>query len=195
MGEIKSALELALERTANVKGDRASLEAHENRQEGRRIVSQFLEDPSIDLKKKLKSYDESRRKQVRRGVFDALLGNLTLPNDQQALERIQSLAPAFEVVIGDKKSVDQVYDQVVQLFSQYLRDRQQLVEQLRQQFEGRMRQKEEELAKQTGQRIRLDPSQDPEFSQTLQQYQQQMQAQYTQVVDQAKEQLEGLYKE
>ncbi len=195
MSEIKSAFELALERTANVKGDRESLEAHENRQEGRRIVSQFLEDPSIDLKEKLNSYDEKRRKQVRRGVFDALLGNLTLPKDQQALERIQSLAPAFEVIIGDKKAVDQVYDQVVQLFSQYLRDSQQLVEQLRQQFEGRMRQKEDELAKQTGQRIRLDPSQDPEFSQTLQQYQQQMQAQYTQVVDQAKEQLESLFKE
>ncbi|MFP4644733.1 MAG: DUF6657 family protein [Spirochaetales bacterium] len=195
MSEIKSALELALERTANVKGDRASLEAHENRQEGRRIVSQFLEDPSMDLKKKLKSYEDKRRKQVRRGVFDALIGNLSLPNDQQALERVQSLAPAFETIIGDKKAVDQIYDQVVQLFSQYLRDRQQLVEQLRQQFEGRMRQKEEELAKQTGRHIRLDPSQDPEFSQTLQQYQQQIQEQYSQVVDQAKEQLESLYKE
>lgn len=195
MSEIKSALELALERTADVKGDHASLEAHENRQEGRRVLSKYIEDPSMDLKKALKSYDGKRRKQIRRGLFDALLGNITLPGDQQAIERIKVLGPAFESVLDDKKSVSSIFDQILQLFSQYLRDRQQLIEQLRQQFEGRLKQKEDELARQTGQRMRLDPSQDPEFSQALQQHLQQLQAQYTQVVDQAREQLESLYRE
>lgn len=194
MGEIKSALELALERTANVQGDRESLEAHENRQEGKRILSRFLNDPEFELKKTLKSYERKRREQVRRGLFDALLGNITLPSDQQGMQRIQSLAPAFEAVIEDRKAFNQIYDQIVQLLSQYLSDRQQLIEQLRKQYEGRMRQKEEELARQTGQRIRLDPSQDPEFSQALQQNLQQLQQQYTQVIDQAREQLESLYR-
>lgn len=194
MGEIKSALELALERTADVQGDRESLEAHENKQEGKRILSRFLEDPEMDLKKTLKSYERKRRDQVRRGLFDALLGNITLPSDQQGMQRIQSLAPAFEAVIEDRKTLNQIYDQIVQLLSQYLSDRQQLIEQLRQQYEGRMRQKEDELARQTGQRIRLDPSQDPEFSQALQQNLQQLQQQYSQVIDQAREQLESLYK-
>ncbi len=193
MGEIKSALELALERTADVQGDRESLEAHENKQEGKRILSRFLEDPEMDLKKTLKSYERKRRDQVRRGLFDALLGNITLPSDQQGMQRIQSLAPAFEAVIEDRKTLNQIYDQIVQLLSQYLSDRQQLIEQLRQQYEGRMRQKEDELARQTGQRIRLDPSQDPEFSQALQQNLQQLQQQYSQVIDQAREQLESLY--
>ncbi len=193
MGEIKSALELALERTADVEGDRESLEAYENKQEGKRILSRFLDDPEFELKKTLKSYDRKRRDQVRRGLFDALLGNITLPSDQQGMQRIQSLAPAFEAVIDDRKSFNQIYDQIVQLLSQYLRDRQQLIEQLRQQYEGRLRQKEEELARQTGQRMRLDPSQDPEFAQALQQNLQQLQQQYTQVIDQAREQLESLY--
>jgi len=193
MAEIKSALELALEKTAAVESDHEGLEAHRNKQEGKRILSKYLEDPSMDLDKALKEYDKSKRSNVRRGVFEALLGNLSLPEDQAALERIQRLIPAFEVITGDKKSVNAVFDQIVQLFSQYLRDRQQLIEQLREQFQSRMQQKEEELARQTGRQMKLDPSQDPEFSQALQQYMQQLQNQYSQVVDQAREQLEQIY--
>ncbi|TVQ20997.1 MAG: hypothetical protein EA383_17840 [Spirochaetaceae bacterium] len=194
MAEIKSALELALERTADVKSDKASLTAHDNKQKGRKLLSEYFDDPTINLKKRLKDFDREHRPQIRRGLFDALLGNLTLPSDENHLTRIQALQPAFEAVLDDSRHLPAVFDQITSILQQYIRDRKQLVDQLRQQFEGKIRQREQELARQTGQQIRLDPAQDPEFSKTLQHHMTQLTTQYQQVVDQAREQIEGLYK-
>lgn len=195
MAAIKSALELALERTADVKSDKASLESHENRQKGRKLLSEFFDDPTVNLKKRLKDFEKPQRAQIRKGLFEALLGNLTLPGDENHLARIQSLQPAFEAVLDDSRHLPMVFDQISNILQQYLRDRKQLVEQLRQQFEGRIRQREQELARRTGQQIRLDPSQDPEFAKTLQSHMTQLTDQYQQVVDQAREQIESLYKD
>lgn len=195
MAEIKSALELALERTADVKSDKTSLQTHENKQKGRKLLSEFFDDPTVNLKKRLKEFDRDQRPQIRQGLFEALIGNLTLPADDNHLARIQSLQPAFESVLDDSKHLPMVFDQVSNILAQYLRDRKQLVEQVRQQFEGRIRQREQELARQTGQQIHLDPSQDPEFAKTLQHHLTQLTDQYQQVVDQAREQIESLYKD
>ncbi|MFP4509957.1 MAG: DUF6657 family protein [Spirochaetaceae bacterium] len=195
MAEIKSALELALERTADVKSDKTSLQTHENKLKGRKLLSEFFDDPTVNLKKRLKEFDRDQRPQIRSGLFEALLGNLALPTDDNHLARMQSLQPAFEAVLDDSRHLPMVFDQISSILSQYLRDRKQLVEQLRQQFEGRIRQREQELARQTGQPIKLDPSQDPEFAKTLQHHLTQLTNQYQQVVDQAREQIKALYKD
>ena len=49
MGEIKSALEIALERTASVAGDKEAVAAGEARKEGKILVSRFLDDPEASL--------------------------------------------------------------------------------------------------------------------------------------------------
>ena len=49
MGRIKSALEIALERTESVKTDKASIGHFEAKQQGKRLANAFLEDPSKSL--------------------------------------------------------------------------------------------------------------------------------------------------
>ncbi|MFW5718125.1 MAG: DUF6657 family protein, partial [Spirochaetota bacterium] len=76
---------------------------------------------------------------------------------------------------------------------QYLDTKNQLTERLRQQYEPRLRQKEEQIAQQTGRQVRLDPANDPEFAQALNENLQRLQGQYAQVIDQAKEQFDQLF--
>ena len=45
MGKIKSALELALERTESIKGDRSSIDQFEAKQRGKKLANAFLENP------------------------------------------------------------------------------------------------------------------------------------------------------
>jgi glutamine synthetase adenylyltransferase len=54
-----------------------------------------------------------------------------------------------------------------------------------------VQQKEQEIQRQTGTSVKLDPASDPEFAKALAQHMQRLQAQYNQVIDQAKEQLQG----
>lgn len=193
MSEIKSALELALERTKDVKSDKESVRAYEMKQEGKRLVTKLMEDSSIDLKKTMKEFQGKDQKAVKDGFFEILLANLSLPTEKSDLQKLGPLRKGFEFVTGDRRNVNYLFDQLEQLLDQYLENKQQLIEHLRSQFSQRIRQKEEEASKQMGRQVRIDPASDPEFARALNQNLGNLQDQYGGVIDQVKEQLKSLY--
>ena len=193
MSEIKRALELALERTKDVKGDKESVRAYEMKQEGKRLVSKLMEDPSIDLKKIVKEYPGKDQKAVKDGFFEILLANLALPTDKVDIQKLEPLRKGFEYATGDRRNVSYLFEQLDQLLNQYLDNKEQLIEQLRQQFSQRIRQREQEASGQMGTPVRIDPASDPEFSRALSQHLGNLQDQYGGVIDQVKEQLRSLY--
>ena len=193
MSEIKSALELALERTADVKGDKSSLEAHEARQVGMRLAGKFMDDPSLDVSSEIRSLEKGRQKGARQGFYQVMLSHLALPNHEADLQRLQTVHQGLKTVIREEQFVDSLMEQVNQYLQQYLETKNQLTERLRQQFEPRMRQKEQQIAHQTGRQVQLDPANDPEFAQALNENIQRLQDKYGQVVEQAKEQLNQLF--
>lgn len=193
MSEIKSALELALERTKDVKSDKESVRAHEMKQEGKRLVTKLMEDPSLDLKKAVKEYPAKDQKAVRDGFFEILLANLSLPTEKSDLQKLAPLKKGFEYATGDRRNVNYLFDQLEQLLGQFLDTKQQLIEHLRNQFSQRIREKEEQASKQMGTQVRIDPASDPEFARALNQNLGNLQNQYSGVIDQVKEQLRTLY--
>ncbi|WP_455381338.1 DUF6657 family protein [Salinispira pacifica] len=193
MARIKSALELALERTQDVQGDRSKLEEHEEKQRGRRVYAQLTENPELDVRKALQEASQKNARWAEEGFFDALLANINLPNDASELSRLPVLKRGVEAIVKDRK-VGQIFSQLEQFFQQYLDNKQQLIEQLRKQFEPRLRKKEEELARQMGQRVRIDPASDPEFAGALKQYLGGLQNQFNEVVEQVRGELTAMWK-
>ena len=195
MAEIKSALELALEKTAGVVGDKKKLVEHEARQTGMRLAGQFMDNQEKSLEREIKSLDRDRRSSARSGAFHVLLSHIALPSQEADLGKLATVEKGLSQLIRDNAAVENITSQVSQLLQQYLDTKNQVVEQLRQQFEPRMRQKEEQLAQQTGRRMRLDPSSDPEFVKVLEQNNEHLQQQYGAVIKQAKEQLTVLFEQ
>ena len=105
------------------------------------------------------------------------------------LEKLVPLEGALALVSGKKKDSAQMFDQIRQLFSQYLSNLDQLEESLKQQYEPQLRQKEMQMKQQTGQDIRISPEQDPEFMDLLSKQLSRMDQQYNDVLKQAKEQI------
>ena len=195
MSEIKSALELALERTADVKSDKSSLEAHEARQSGQRLAGRFLDDSSINVAAEIRGLDRDKRDATREGFLHVMLSHLALPGQESDLQRLRLVQKGIAGVVRDANLVDSLMDQVIQYLEQYLDTKNQLTERLREQFEPRIRQREQQIAQQTGRHVRLDPANDPEFAKALNQNMQRLQAQYAQVIDQAKAQIEQIIAE
>jgi hypothetical protein len=195
MSEIKSALELALEKTADVKSDKSKVEAHEARQTGMRLAGRFLEDAGVDVGKEIKQLERQRRSAAKEGFYQVMLSHLALPGQESDVQRLQTVQKGLSAIVRDRHSVEGLMEQVIQYLQQYLDTKNQLTERLREQFEPRLRQKEQQIAQQTGQRVRLDPANDPEFVEALNQNLQRLRSQYGQVVDQAKEQLDQLFAE
>jgi hypothetical protein len=192
VSEIKSALELALERTADVQGDKSKIESHEARQFGMKLAGRVMEDPSIKAKKEISALARERQKPAREGFVSVLMSQLALPTQESDLERLHAAKAGFGAVVRDEKLLATLMDQVEQLLHQYLDQKNQLIEALREQFAPRLRQQEEEIARQTGQRVKLDPAASPEFAKALNENLRRLQGQYKQVINQAREQLQNL---
>jgi len=190
MGKIKSALELALEKTADLKTDKSAVKKNMIIREGKVAVSGFLEDASrSDLHEKLQSYKGEELEWFKTGVVDTILANLTLPRLEADLNRLTPLSEALSLLSGSKEEVEGTFEQLNQLFSQYLSNLDQLEDALKKQYEPQLRQKEMKLRQQTGQDVQLRPEQDPEFMQILSEQLSRMDQQYNDVLKQAKEQI------
>lgn len=193
MGEIKSALELALERTKDIKGDPEAVARHEAKIEGKKLFARIGEDPELNVKKALKEYPKERREWVREGLFELLLTSLNLPSEETDLQRLGQIERGLVGVIGEHGQIKHLMEQVRGLFKQYLENRQQIIESLRSQYEGRVREREQQMAQQYGRQVKLDPSSDPEYQQAVQQHLGQLKSQYDQVVTQVRDQLRSMY--
>jgi hypothetical protein len=192
VGEIKSALELALEKTKDVKSDPKTLEAHEHRNIGKRLASRLQEESDFDLKKELKQYSAERRKWVEDGFFGVILASISLPSSEEELERLNVLRDGLAVVLGGGRELQYLFEQVQGLFKQYLDNRQQLIEQIRRQYSQKMRQREEELSRQYGTQVKMDPASDPEFSKTMQDNLGRLREQYEGVLEQVRDELKRM---
>ena len=98
MSVIKSALEIALERTQNVEANKEALEANTYATEGKKAVSKFLSEESVDLKKLLDGFDKKHLAHVKEGAVQALLANLKLPADEMSLLQSKKAGKGFHAL-------------------------------------------------------------------------------------------------
>ncbi len=191
MGKIKSALELAMERTADLKSDKTALRKNKVTREGKVCLSRYLENPGkSDLSSRLKTLKGDEAHWFKTGALDTVLANLTLPREEGELGRLESLREALVLMAGKKKkAIREIFDQLHQLLNQYLKNMDHLEDSLKQQYEPRLRQKEMQLRQQTGQEIHLSPEQDPDFVKLLSEQLVRLDEQYGDVLKQAKKQI------
>lgn len=167
MGQIKSALEIALERTADIKSDARAGEERKLANAGKKIASDFMENgDKVALKKALGDFNRDEKDSVLKAAVLLLMTRIQLPLEEADLEILPKLTEGFEALLPHK-GFGQLFATVGQVFAQYLASQRQLEQALEQQFAPKLRQKEAEIAQRTGQHMQLLPSQDPDFCQHL----------------------------
>ena len=168
MGQIKSALEIALERTESVKGDKASINHFEAKQRGKKLANEFLvsggaQGKEVNLGEALKKASKEEAENLRQGIFDVLVSQIGLPVSQEDISRAERVGQGLQEVIKDNRFVA-LYKQFLQLLARYQSEAARYEEAIRQQYAPKLRQKEEELSRRLGRQVQLDPFQDPEFT-------------------------------
>jgi hypothetical protein len=194
MGRIKSALEIALERTETVKSDKGSIDQFEAKQQGKKLANQFLENDGANLADAIKKASGDHLPSLKQGIFDVLLSQITLPLSKDDEKRIEAVGRGLQIVINDNKFAA-LYKQLSQLLARYLDELAQYEEAIRRQYEPKLRQKEEELARRYGRAVKLDPLQDPEFVAFYNQNMNALKGQYQAAVDQVREEAQRIFEE
>lgn len=193
MARIKSALELALERTESVKSDKESIELYELKREGKKLASAFLENPNEKtLEDTLKKHPKDKQEALRQGMFDVLVSQIRLPATQEDVAKQEAVGKAIQFLVNDRR-FGQLFGQLVQAFQRYLSEVEQFDQAIRRQYAPKLRQKEEELARRLGRAVQLDPFQDPEFVNFYNQNMNALKDRYEQAIDQVRQQATMLF--
>ena len=196
MAIIKSALEIALERSKDVEADREALEASRFITEGKKLVSKFFSDAEAqeepNLKAGIEKYDKKQQKWVKEGVLQALLANLKLPLDEMSMLQSKRAAKGFAALASDARQLSRLLNQVEQFLGDYLEERKRLVGAVEQRYAPMLRQKEQEMSRQMGQPVKIDPMMDPGFQKLLRENLAILEDRYGEVLNQARQELRRL---
>jgi len=193
MGKIKSALEIALEKTESVKSDKGSIGQFEAKQKGKKLANQFLEGAVKSLQDEIKKSPAGEKESLKQGIFDVLISQITLPTLKDDIKRIEIAGQGLSAIIESKRFAE-ISKQFVQIMNQFLDEASHFEEAIKKQYAPKLRQKEEELSRRMGRKIKLDPFQDPEFASYFNQSIQALKANYQAAADQVREEAQNLFK-
>lgn len=193
MGVIKTALEIALEKTETVKSDKSSIDLFETKQRGKKLANAFLAGEA-DIAAEIKKAPDGQRESLKQGVFDVLVTQIALPASKDDEKRIEKTGQGLAAII-DNKEFSEMFKQLTQIIGQYLKEMSHYEQAIRQQYTPKLRQKEEELSRRLGREVRIDPLQDPEFVAFYNQNIKALKGNYEAVIEQAREEAQRLFEQ
>ncbi|HHD56474.1 MAG TPA: hypothetical protein ENK89_02200 [Desulfobulbaceae bacterium] len=191
MAEIKSTMELVLERAARMgKASSKDLANDEAKKTGMQLIAAYLDGKGDSPSQLLSKQDPQQQAAVRRGMAEALLRNIFLPRDEHAQERTEQATRGFIDLAGGAGDIISICQEMQHVIGQYLQHRDQLKSQLEEQM--RM-QYEQLLAQQMGgqaEGMQIDPTTQPKFQEEWRRVEAELDGQYNQALAQYKEQLQ-----
>ena len=195
MGDIKSALEIAME-----KAERLGKATDEERlrwkyvPEGEKLAARYIKQ-DCNLVVELSQYEDNIKKCIIEGVADILIRNINLPNSHLAKRNNRKAMDGLKTVKSDKASVENVYSKMRRIFNHYVgqgeQQRKQAYESLKAEFEAKIKQA---LLQQLGSfvGIKIDVERQPQFQEEWRKIKTQLNSQYVKLLDEYKQELSAI---
>lgn len=188
MGKIKSAWEIALEKTENIVVDEDKIRHSQTIDKIRRIAGSYLLSEEDDRDKMLDELKGFQKDELKEALGKTVLNSLSLPMDEITDDRFERVGNILSLITDDQQ-VFGLFGQITNLLKQYPMHRKQLIDQMKSQFEPMLREKEAQLREQYGQDVHLTLESDKEFAQVVRQNLDKLESQYTQTLEGGKESL------
>ena len=187
MAEIKSTLEMVMERAARMgSASKDEMRDEEIVQEGMRHAARYLREDGVELGALLAKASPTEQAGLRSGMVRTLLRNILLPREE-GQEQLAAKAVQGLLVIGQGDAeLANVFAEMQAILGRYREHREQLREQLETHFSQQMGAMEQNLAQQTGMKMKLEPSHHPKFREEWQRLQGELNGQYGKAIDQYK---------
>ncbi len=137
MGKIKSALEIALERSNDIDIDVNKIKEKELEKKGKALVGSYLNDltktPDYVLNN-LKKFNNKDIILVKKGINETIINNIKLPKDSLFETSFNHLSKLSIELSTDKAKTKELFENINKLFLSYNDSKEQLVEKIKEQF-------------------------------------------------------------
>jgi hypothetical protein len=189
MAEIKSTMELVLERAARMgRASDEELQQEDQRKEGMKLAADFLDGKIESLMTALAELPQKKQVGIRSGMVETLLRNIFLHRDENGKERTEKAAQGIREISGEAGEVGSICVEMQNILGQYNQHReqlhQQLEEQIRMQYEQIMAQQDQQAGMQGG--ASLEQTLEAKVDEELGKMEAELAEQYNQALEQYK---------
>jgi hypothetical protein len=192
MGDIKSALEIAME-----KAERLGKATNEERlkwkytPEGEKLAARYLKQ-NLNLVAELSNYEEKVLKYIKEGASEILIRNINLPKNELAKKTNKKAMEGLKTLKSDKVGVENIYSKMRNIFKHYIdqgeQQRKQAYAGLKSEFEAKVKQAiQQQMGPVIG--IKIDVERQPQFQEEWRRLQIQLDSPYTKLLDEYKQEL------
>jgi hypothetical protein len=163
LAEIKSALELALEKAEQYgRASREEMDMARYQEQGRQLAVQFLKGEG-DLAADLKSLPAQIQPAARLAIKEVLLRNLGLPRNNAVDPRQDRAMEGLLLVADNPKAMAQLQTELEQVLQQFIHFRSNALQQLKARFAAGMGQMQQAMEAQYRQPVNVDVERLPQF--------------------------------
>lgn len=186
MSRIKSAWEIALEKTEGMEIDQEKIRHNSTIDKIRRIAGTYItdnEESKESLKDKLKEFSPSLLKEA---LSQTVLNSLVLPQDDTGLDEKREKIAAIITLAFPDGEITGLYNEIAAHLMQYPKHKEELVKKLKDQIEPMLREKEAQMREKYGQSVHLTLENDKEAMEMVKSYIDRLNQQYQEVLDEGK---------
>ncbi|MBI4180299.1 MAG: hypothetical protein HY528_00015 [Chloroflexi bacterium] len=194
MADIKSALEIAMEKIAQM-GEATEEERlkWKHTPEGEKLATRYLKE-DCNLVAELSQHPENIRKYIAEGAAGILIRNIDLPRHDAAKKSNRKAMDGLKILKSDKVGVENIYSRIRYLFNHYTetgaQQRQQAYQSLKTELEAKVQQT---IQQQLGSlKINIDVEKQPEFQQEWRRIQNQLDSQYLTLLSEYQRELSAI---
>ncbi len=192
MGDIKSALEIAMEKVEKL-GEVTDEErlGWKYVPEGEKLAAKYIT-KDVNLVSELGRYEEKAKQYIIKGAVDIMARNINLPRNDPAKRNNKRAMEGLKTLKNGKVDVENVYTKIRRIFSHYAeqgeQQRKQAYESLKAQFEAKVQQAmQQQMSLPAG--VKIDVEKQPQFQEEWRRIQSQLDSQYLGLLDEYKQEL------
>ncbi|MCF0261286.1 MAG: hypothetical protein HUK23_00065 [Sphaerochaetaceae bacterium] len=182
MARIKSAWEIALEKTQDIQIDETKYLNDKLTKEGKTLAGSYLNDTDQNLEvlaSKFNAYSTADKETVKKGIVETIFANISLPSDDLYKLRYSRTCDLVALASNNNAQAMDLMSQIGDFFQQYLDCKADFVNRMQEQIKQAMQTNPESVNS-------------AQYSQLIQQNLNKMDAQYSGALENTKEQLKQL---
>ena len=193
MGKIKSAWEIALEKTEGITIDKEKMKYQSDVEEARRAAGSYMLADKADDEAFITNLKDIDPKAMKEGLLMTADANISLPESEEGNEeRFRRIKTIIAIASDNNSNALALTDELIGFLNQYPLHRKDLVEKMKAQYKPILDEKSEKLSKQYGQEVHLSYESDKEFMEAASKNLERLENQYQQTVRNAKAQLKQM---
>jgi hypothetical protein len=192
MAEIKSALELALEKAERFgKASPQELQEAKWQEQARHLAGEFMRQ-KIELEPELKKFPPEAQSALTNNVKGILLRNINLPREGVVDDANKRAQAGMLQVARDKKTMQRILQEIDQLYKSYAQVRQNALQQFKAQFNAQLDNVRKNLEAQMQRPLNVDVEHTPQFQEQWRNFETQLNQQFEPLLDKHKAMLATL---